>query len=148
MSKYVIVIPLDGSKLAEAVLPAAKSIAQARHGELVLARIAPSLSFKEIIPPDELEELLVRYKQDCQDYLDSIAKPIQSEGIVVNTLLASGDQTADQILEVANFSHANLIAMSTHGHSGLQRLMIGSIADKIVHRATVPVLLVRPDTED
>ena len=144
MAHYTVVVPLDGSKLSEAVLPAAQAFARARGGELLLTRVAPSLTIKEIIPPDELEELMTRYKQDCQDYLDTIAESLRSEGFVVNTQLAAGEQVADQILEVADMVHANLIAMSTHGRSGLQRLMIGSVADKIVHHATVPVLLVRP----
>jgi nucleotide-binding universal stress UspA family protein len=144
MAHYTVVVPLDGSELSEAVLPVARTFAQARGGQLLLTRIAPSLTIKEIIPPDELEELMVRYKQDCQDYLDTIAESLRSEGLPVNTQLAAGDQVADQILAVADMAHADLIAMSTHGRSGLQRLMIGSVADKIVHHATVPVLLVRP----
>ncbi len=147
MSKYVIVVPLDGSKLSEAVLPTAKAFARARLGEFVLTRVVPSLSINETVPADELEEITIRYKQDCQDYLDAIATSLRAEDCVVTTLLASGDQTADLILEVVDIAHADLIAMSTHGRSGLPRLMLGSIADKIVHRSTVPVLLVRPETE-
>jgi nucleotide-binding universal stress UspA family protein len=146
MAKYTIVVPLDGSKLSEAVLPAAKAFAQARHGQLLLTRVAPSLSIKEVMPPDEMEELMTRYRQDCQDYLDAMAAPLRSEGFVVDTRLAGGDQPAEMILEVADVAHADMIAMSTHGRSGLQRLMIGSVADKIVHHANVPVLLVRPPT--
>ena len=147
MSNYIILIPLDGSKLSEAVLPTAKAFAHTKQAEVVLTRIAPSLSINEIVPRDELEEIMIRYKQDCQDYLDAMAASLRVEGFVVTTLLASGDQIADLILEVADIAHADLIAMSTHGRSGLQRLMLGSVADKIVHRSTVPMLLVRPDSK-
>lgn len=144
---YTIVVPLDGSKWSEAVLPFAKEIAQARSGEVVLTWVAPSIWIDEILTPNQLEELQARHQHDCRDYLEGIAQNMRRENIAVKTLLATGDKPAEHIVEVAELSHANLIAMSTHGRSGLQRLMIGSTADKVIHQSHIPVLLVRPEEQ-
>jgi nucleotide-binding universal stress UspA family protein len=140
-----ILIPLDGSVLAEAAIPAATAIARSTHpaSELILVRVVPDLWIDDILMPGKLETFQAQVKQDCQQYLDACAEPLRKEGLHVTVLVASGEP-ADQILEVAAIAHADLVAMATHGRSGLQRIMVGSIADKVVHRASMPVLLVRP----
>lgn len=141
---YTILVPLDGSKWSEAVLPYVQEIALARKGEVVLTWVAPSIWIDEILTPNQLEELQDRHQHDCRDYLEALAESIRKKGISVKTLLATGDQPAAHIIEMAELSHANLIAMSTHGRSGLQRLMIGSTTDKVIHQSHTPMLLVRP----
>ncbi len=140
-----ILIPLDGSALAEAALPAAVAIATSANpaSELVLVRVVPDLWIDDILLPGQLETYQAHIKQDCQDYLDACAEPLRKDGMCVTVLVASGEP-ATQILEVAAIARADLIAMATHGRSGLQRIMIGSVADKVIHRANVPMLLVRP----
>jgi nucleotide-binding universal stress UspA family protein len=140
-----ILIPLDGSALAEAAVPAAVAIATSVNpaSELVLVRVAPDLWIDDILLPEQLKTYQANIKQDCQDYLDACAEPLRKNGISVTVLVASGEP-ADQILDVAAIAHADLIAMATHGRSGLQRIMLGSIADKVIHRASMPVLLFRP----
>ena len=142
--KYTIIVPLDGSEWSKSVLPTAKEVARARGGELVLVWVAPSIWIDEILTPDQLEEVQARHRQDCNDYLEKIAESLRAEGFTATHILALGDRPADQILEIADMSHAQLIAMSTHGRSGLQRMITGSTTDKIVHQSKVPVLLVRP----
>jgi len=141
-----ILIPLDGSKLAEAALPAAVAIAKNAHaeGKLVLMRVAPDLWLDDAVTPDQLEEFQAKVWHDCQKYLDEVAGDLRKDDLDVVTRVASGDR-ADQILAAAQTAHAHLIAMATHGRSGLPRLMLGSVADKVVHRATMPVLLIHPD---
>lgn len=137
-----ILVPLDGSKLAEAVLPSATALA-VPSGRLVLMRVTPDLWIDDALTPEQLEEFSAKVSHDCQKYLDGIASGLRKDGFCIDVLVASG-VPADQILEVAALAHSDLIAMSTHGHSGLQRLMLGSVADKVVQCADIPVLLVRP----
>jgi nucleotide-binding universal stress UspA family protein len=140
-----ILIPLDGSELAEAALPAATAIAKHADpvGELVLVRVAPDLWFGDAFTPEQAEGFQARMKHDCQTYLDGVAERLRKENLCVTVLVASGEPV-EQILEVATIAQADLVAIATHGRSGLQRLMLGSVADKVIHRASIPVLLVRP----
>ena len=137
-----ILVPLDGSKLAEAALPAAKALAKPTS-RLVLMRVMPDLWIDDPLTPDQMEEFLTRNKHDGQKYLDDVAESLRKEGLNVDVIVAMGEP-ADQIIDVATLTHCDLIAMATHGHSGWQRLMLGSVADKVVQHAAIPVLLVRP----
>ncbi len=146
MTKFkTILIPLDGSKLAEAALPAATSIAKHADpvGELVLLRIVPDIWIDDVMLPEQLEEFQTRVTHSCQEYLDTIAERLRHEGLTVTALVASGEP-AKQILDGAARSGANVIAMATHGRSGWERATMGSVADKVLQHASIPVLLVRP----
>jgi nucleotide-binding universal stress UspA family protein len=140
-----ILIPLDGSELAETALLAATAIAKHADpvGELVLVRVAPDVWIDDAFTPEQIEDFHARVKHDCQKYLDGVAERLRKENLCVTVLVASGEP-AEQILEVATIAQADLVAMATHGRNGLQRLMLGSVADKVIHRASTPVLLVRP----
>ena len=137
-----ILVPLDGSKLAEAVLPAAVALVKPT-GRLVLMRVVPDLWIDDPLTPEQVEEYMTRVKHDCQKYLDGIAETVRQDGLRVEVRVASGEPAA-QILEAVDTAHCNLIAMATHGHSGLQRLMLGSVTDKVMQQSSIPVLLVRP----
>jgi nucleotide-binding universal stress UspA family protein len=141
----VILIPLDGSKLAEAALPAAVAITQHTHptGELVLMRVAPDVWIDDALTPEQVADFQSQLQQSCLTYLDGVAAELRQQGLCTTTLVGTGDP-AQQILEVATIARADLIVMATHGRSGLQRLMLGSVADKVLHRTSAPVLLVRP----
>ena len=140
-----ILIPLDGSERAEAALSAAAAIAKHANpvGELVLMRVAPDLWIDDAFTPQQVEDFQSRVKHDCQKYLDGVAERLRKENLCVTVLVASGEP-AEQIQEVATIAQADLVAMATHGRSGLQRLMLGSVADKVIHHVNIPVLLVRP----
>jgi nucleotide-binding universal stress UspA family protein len=141
----IILIPLDGSELAEAALPAATAIAKSADpvGELVLVRVVPDLWIDDAFTPEQVEDFHARVRHDCQKYLDGVAEHLRKENLCVTVLVASGEP-AEQILEVVTIAQADLVAMATHGRSGLQRLMLGSVADKVIHHTSIPVLLVRP----
>lgn len=137
-----ILIPLDGSKLAEAILPAA--LALAKPGcRLILMRVTPDLWIDDPLTPEQREDFLAKIAQDCQKYLDALAQGLRKEGRCVEVWVTAGEP-AEQIIEVATTAQCDLIAMATHGHSGWQRLMLGSVADKVIQHAAIPVLLVRP----
>jgi nucleotide-binding universal stress UspA family protein len=77
-----------------------------------------------------------------QKYLDSIAVELKNKGIKVNTIVIVG-HAAEEIIKTAEKINADLIAMSTHGRSGLGRWALGSITDKVLHESSIPVLTVR-----
>ncbi len=137
MVKHIL-IPLDGSPMAEAVLPHVLTLAQSAHTQLHLLRVAQCpVEFifcdPAIAPPLD----------DPEAYLIHIAAPLRRAGYWVIVHLAWG-RVADAILAYAEAIQADLIAMATHGRSGLSRWLLGSVADEVVRHAPVPVLLVRP----
>jgi nucleotide-binding universal stress UspA family protein len=141
-----ILVPLDGSELAEQVLPHVSQLAGCTGAEVVLLRV-PSEPVYDYLVPDP--EIAVEMRHDietaAQVYLDEIAAEFRSMNLAVSTLVVWGAPVQDTIIEVARQIQADLIAMSTHGRSGVARLVIGSVADDVVRHAPVPVLLVRPN---
>ena len=77
-----------------------------------------------------------------EDYLVKTGESLKKKGVIVRTIVSTGN-AADEIIKAADDTGADLIAMSTHGRSGLKRLAFGSITDKVLHRSNIPVLTVR-----
>jgi nucleotide-binding universal stress UspA family protein len=140
-----ILVPLDGSPLAEAVLPHAKAIAQAERAELILLRVAvdPGAEFA-FADPAIASDVVQQMEAETKKYMADLTAKLQAEGFTVTSLIREGP-IAETILAVADDMHADLIAMSTHGRSGMQRWLMGSVADRVVHHCQVPVILVRPN---
>lgn len=141
-----ILVPLDGSEFAEAALPYARSLAECTGGELVLLRVVRQPIYAYAGPDPLLSKTLQEDTlAECADYLDHVAADLKSDGYKVTTETGTGP-VAETILEFAQGLGADLIAMSTHGRSGLARWFIGSTADKVMRASTLPVLLTRPPT--
>ena len=139
-----VLIPLDGSALAEQALPHA--IAQAGHfeAELVLLLVLEPFPQAGILWQDDVKRAEKQAVRQAQDYLEDIAATIQDRGLVVKPIVSLGQPG----LEVVRFAETNgidLIVISTRGQSGLSRWLMGSVADRVVRGATVPVLLVRAE---
>lgn len=142
-----ILVPLDGSELAEQVLPQVSQLAGCTGAEIVLLRVPSEPVYDYLVPnPDLAIEMHADIETGAQVYLDEIASELRAMDLKVSTLVVWGAPVQDTILQVASELHADMIAMSTHGRSGLARLMIGSVADDVVRHAPVPVLLVQPET--
>lgn len=141
-----LMVPLDGSALAEAALEPAVQIAQATGGVVTLVRVEPFLA--RSIPGNEVVVGLESEDEGLTEhgmvYLDAV-KGRLPEGIQVDTLLLRGD-VEDNLIEFALHQGIDLVVMSTHGHGGLRRLVMGSTAERLA-RSGAPVLLVRPDDE-
>lgn len=138
-----VLVPLDGSKLAEAALGAAERISgRASSDMLLLSVVAPvnpaPLLRDESIPRRTLE---TRYGK-AQRYLEAVRQRLERRGVRARVLVRSGDP-AEEILACARAERVGLIAMSTHGRSGLGRALFGSVAEGVLRRARVPILLVR-----
>ena len=129
-----ILVPLDGSNLAEGVLPYVKLLTKSLNtpAYLIVCLMGPVQSTAGR-----------NLQMATQAYLDAIANNLQNEGLSVTSDVKTG-YPASVIPEVAQDSQDWLIAMSTHGRSGVTRWALGSTADKVLHMTSSPVLLVRP----
>jgi nucleotide-binding universal stress UspA family protein len=142
-----ILVPLDGSKLGEMALPYAEALAQVLGGELVLfqAFIPPTLQAAyegHRVSSTTLKEAEEYMRESAMNYLDSLRKTFQEKGLTTLSVVRSGSP-ADQILEYAEANRIDLIAMSTHGRSGIGRWVLGSVTDKVLHAGDTAVLTVR-----
>ena len=90
------------------------------------------------------EDATASWRAQAQDYLDGIVERLRSEGIRASAVASIGWSAVDSILSLARPENFGLIALATHGRSGLPRLALGSVADKLVRGAKVPVLVYRP----
>ena len=140
-----ILVPLDGSPVAEAVLPHAEALAKAENAELIILRV-PIIPAGEYIALDPVVAYTVRrdVREEAATYVTKTVNTLKKEDIKVTGLTREGS-VPDVILEVAEETHADMIAMSTHGLTGVKRWLMGSVADKIVHHAHIPVILIHPN---
>jgi nucleotide-binding universal stress UspA family protein len=146
--KDQILVPLDGSELAERVLPTAISFAHITGSSIVLLHAMSTLSVSETIggifpATPSVWDNWDDETRSAQSYLDSIAKQLTGLKLTVQTEVVEG-QAATAIVKYAReHSPVRLIAMATHGRNGLGRLVLGSVADRVLHLSPVPMLLVR-----
>jgi nucleotide-binding universal stress UspA family protein len=142
-----ILVPLDGSKVAESVLPQAVELATTLNLAIVLVRVfnLPNLYYDDAYVPDERVWELV--KEEAQQYLDGKIKELKSQALVnVSSILLEGF-AAERIITLAREMPRCLIAICTHGRSGVRRWVIGSVTDRVVSHSGDPVLVVRaPNT--
>ena len=136
-----ILVPLDGSQLAEKVLPEVEKLAKVHDAEVTLLRIALIHAF----PGTDKTDMEVRVVEEAEVYLAGIEKRLKSAGLKVSSMVRYG-HAAVEIIDHAKVHHCDLIAMSTHGRSGFGQFVLGSIAIKVLHAATVPVLLFRAES--
>lgn len=140
-----ILVPLDGSLLAEAALDHAQMLAAATGASLLLVSVAYAFNDSIVAGRFEIkgrvEVLREHERKRLTAYLSDVAHEIEEAGITVRTQLSEGDP-AEEILRAGSLAGADLIVMSTHGRSGLERLWLGSVAMRVAHTAQLPVLLV------
>lgn len=138
-----VLIPLDGSPLAEAVIPFILDIAGPLDLEVVLVRVV------QPVPPDVLEgsrhvilEDVPARMAEASDYLARAAARLETRGIRVRTVARRGEPVVE-IVDAAREVGSDLIAMTTHGRSGFGRLLFGSVAEAVLRQAEIPVFLMR-----
>jgi nucleotide-binding universal stress UspA family protein len=140
-----IVVPLDGSTLAEQILPRVLELAKLEEAEITLLNvlIPQSYSQKEIADPN-----LPWWDKDisqAQSYLFRIAGRLRRTGVAVTTDIVIGENVASAIGDFASRERADLIAIATHGRGGLARMIRGSVADAIMHSGRMSMLVFKPD---
>jgi nucleotide-binding universal stress UspA family protein len=133
-----ILVPLDGSALAEAILPHVALMAQrGRTRVLLLRTYAAGAGAGGEYAADTLE-----HKEEAEKYIERMTLRVEGEGLDVRGLARLGD-AATTVLDTAKEENASLIAMTTHGRAGLHRWIFGSVAEKVLRASRVPVHLVR-----
>ena len=149
-----ILVPLDGSGLAEEALSVADELKSKFSSRVILLRSVESASHHLVQAPGVFEspaaavanvELIQKMTQaeqsEARAYLEAVRTRLGG-GSEVEALIVEGE-AADAIVDTADEHHASLIVMSSHGRGGLGRLVFGSVADAVLHRSHVPVLLIR-----
>ncbi|MFO7538403.1 MAG: universal stress protein [Chloroflexota bacterium] len=152
-----LLIPLDGSRLAEAALPSALALAAKFESTITLLRVVrpPDISTSTTGSPmtEVLTMLRAHSQEEAESYLRVLQGSLRQQGYKIHRHVIFGDGVADIILEVAQgqavvqSQAVDVIVMSTHGRSGLSRWVFGSVADKVLRQAQVPVLLIRAQEE-
>jgi nucleotide-binding universal stress UspA family protein len=141
-----IIVPLDGSEMAESVFPYLEGLASVNtEVELVRAVSAVELHYKAASPIDSRGErdLNQVFMQEAEDYLQSAKSKLARLGAKVTTKVLAGNASA-AISDYIKSVSPDLLLMASHGRSGPSRWVWGSTADKLLHSTTIPVFLVRP----
>ncbi len=150
--KERILVPLDGTPVSEAVLPKLEDLVLKTtprlDAEVTLLKVISKMNYNMLhedeaaqLPIDEQD--LQQMTRESQSYLDKIATNLRSKGFQVNTLVRTGN-APNEIVKAANEIKAHIIAMSTHGRSGVVRWAIGSVTDTVMRlEGNIPVLAVK-----
>jgi len=143
-----ILVALDGSPLAESVLAPAGALARLFEAELSLVQVIQPLVLASDPPlpfPTGYDtELTDIRRSGAQDYLDSLVEQLRAGGLQAAGAAVLGANVSETLLDLSRPDGIGLVALATHGYAGLRRLVLGSVADKIVRASEVPVLVVRP----
>lgn len=129
-----ILVPLDGSRLSEAIIPMAEALARDYEVGLLLVRA---------LHPQGSLDAEVATQKEAEGYLATVAGDLEARGLTDVRWKVWYDHPDRAIVDAARHNGATLIAMTTHGRGGLGRVLLGSVADSVVRRSPVPVLLVR-----
>jgi len=135
-----ILVPLDGSELAERALPPALSLAQAMSAKVVLLRVVPPL-IRDISAERYRQLALEISENQAREYLRSIHSMLASTAMELSTKTKVGP-VAESILACVQENNVDLIVMSTHGRSGISRWMHGSVAEKVLRHAPCATLII------
>ena len=141
-----ILVPLDGSVLAEKVLPHAVALAKGSGAEVTLVTVVElslgvGAAKLEAFPQAAAEQKMA-IRAEAMGYLQKVQRNLKDQGVGVTVAVLEGD-VASQIIAYAEQKAFDLIAMATHGRSGIDRFVMGSIAEKVVRSTIAPVLLIR-----
>lgn len=147
-----ILVPLDGSELAECVLAHVQAIATGcGTSDVTFIRVVEPLYMALTAEPDagytfsarDWQRLEAELKNAARNYLDRLVSKTKYDGVTIHSEVLYG-KAADSIAAYAADKKSDLIAIATHGRSGIGRWVLGSVADRVLRTATVPILMVRP----
>jgi nucleotide-binding universal stress UspA family protein len=146
-----ILVPLDGSELAETALPSAGVLAQKFQAELILVQVLQLIPEFVGDPYSGIvfHEQVVQDRQLAEAYLNGLRRQLYELGAwPIRTVTLEAHSVANTITKLACDKSVDLIVMSTHGRSGLSRLVHGSVAGQMLHDALCPVLLIKAQKSD
>ena len=139
-----ILVPLDESAVTEAALPYAEQLARAMHVPVRLLTAVRTVFQGLVIRLDEFEELNRQRREQAEAYIAKVAADLQGRGVEASSSVVGGEPV-EQILSAAG--DGTMIVMATHGRGGVERFLVGSVADKVMRMGRQPTLLVRPSAE-
>lgn len=145
-----VLVPLDGSELAESALEHVKKLVNdGSLGEIVLLNVflvtlplGDVHYYQSII---DITTLANDYLEKSKKYLAAVQSKLSSEGIAVKTESIEGASPASTIAAYTQQNGVDLIIMATHGYTGVKKMLLGSVAHQVLHESQVPVLLIRPE---
>ncbi len=139
MKLDTLLVPLDGSTLAEGALPRAAELAVASGARMILVRAG----FAHTFPGGDPIEAQVKVVKEAEAYLAGVAARMRAFGVKEVRCSVWYGAPAPAIIEAAIINHVDLIVMMSHGRSGLGRLVMGSVAESVLRGTTTPILLLR-----
>ena len=138
-----ILVPLDGSKTAEGVLPHAKALAYSEGAEIILLNVASNPAQSFAFEDPAIAGVTVEDEEEkAGKYMDTVCRKLRTAGFKVTCMVRQGG-AASMILKVAEDLGVDVIAMSTHGRSGAAHWLIGSVAERVVRHSKIPVMMIR-----
>jgi nucleotide-binding universal stress UspA family protein len=142
-----ILVPLDGSKRAESIIPQVEELANCLDAEVILLRVYMT-NFGQVDfyghDPELYDVIRANCKEEVLAYLNEVRQTILGKGLRVRVLAEEG-LVIDTILSVAQREDADLLAMSSHGRTGLARVFYGSVAMGVLHKVDRPLLIIRSE---
>jgi nucleotide-binding universal stress UspA family protein len=142
-----ILVTLDGSKFSEAIIPYAERLAKSMSIEVTLLRVIEQAKLPQLAAYRDREkyekDFMAKMEREAERYLDKKKTALSGKGVKVNSALLIG-KPVETILQYSEEKAVNLIALTTHGFSGITKWAYGSVASKIIEGSPKPVLLVRP----
>ena len=145
---HKVLVPLDGSKLAECALTHVKRmVKEGFAGEVTLLNVVRiDAPYSELYGKHfDMNGMRKAYFNAARKYLGDVEARLGTEGIRVKTELVEHNRPAPAITDYATKNGIDLIVIATHGYTGLKKLMLGSVALSILHHSRTPVLLIRPE---
>ncbi len=150
-----LLVPLDGSEFSERSLPLARALAQATGATLYVVHVHVPYQPEHLLSNTQFHyEGLDLWEYDEhrleveREYLEEVASRLKEKGLQVQTALLENGRVAEALAEHARAVEADLILMTTHGHGGVKRLWLGSVADALVRLTTRPLLVLHPHGPD
>lgn len=167
MQRRTVLVPIDGSAFSQQIIPSIMRLFPSDSHQLVLLQVAeepgdvvrpsPAIwsstwihSHYDVLHeygqnpyPATIDQVEASLRASIEDELAQIAHRLQAEGYVVGTEVRFG-QPADEIIAYARKHKPDIVAMATHGRSGIMQMVMGSVAEKVMHNVPMPVLLLRP----
>lgn len=142
-----ILVPLDGSTFSEAALAYASNLATKFTAKLTLVYVTDQ-SYMQLAAelPDLYNQFHIAQREQYSAYLTKQVEHLQAKGIQTQWELLDGGSISANIIDIATEKACDIIVMSSHGRSGIQRFMFGSVAERVLRHAHIPILLVRPET--
>lgn len=140
-----ILVPLDGSKRAEAILPHVEELALRFGAKVIFLRIEEDvmmLGYDEVVDLSAYQQNRDRRKKDAESYLAGLEGVLKEKNISAKRIVSFGS-VVQSILDTAEREGADLIAMASHGRSSLSRVFYGSVAAGVLHRVDRPLLIIR-----